>query len=419
VVSITEALAKSFGVQLNELSLFLRENWGWPSAETGFAVHVFDSAQAEALFPLPQTSISRDVLRRLGEAPVLAATGYVLQRTAESNDRLTEAWARGLERLSARKAFPADRASFFYRPVELLGVCLGAVGCAAAREEDLRWLRGVLKEGEWRLVGSDTWTLSLGACASHALESAWGPKTLVPLKEMRAEELALLIWISEVHRRVAGLLGIAGREQELERELLIRCATSPVFAQDASRAAVLYRSLRQAVSKVIESEHERRWQIHRGSRDALQLLRTVCTRFHLFARQLSSRRQNRETVEITDEYDVQDLMHALLKLHFDDVRPEEWTPSYAGRSSRMDFLLKPEKIVVETKMTRKNLDQKRVAEELTIDKDRYRKHPDCETLVAFVYDPEGRCTNPAALENDLSEESDALRVSVIVAPKGT
>lgn len=95
---------------------------------------------------------------------------------------------------------------------------------------------------------------------------------------------------------------------------------------------------------------------------------------------------------------------------FDDVRPEEWTPSYAGSSSRMDFLLKPEKLVVETKMTRKNLDQKRVAEELTIDKGRYRKHSDCETLVAFVYDPEGRCTNPAALETDLSEEGNGLRV---------
>jgi REase_DpnII-MboI len=50
-----------------------------------------------------------------------------------------------------------------------------------------------------------------------------------------------------------------------------------------------------------------------------------------------------------DEYDVQDSLHALLKLHFDDVRREEWTPSYAGSQSRMDFLLKREKIVVETK----------------------------------------------------------------------
>lgn len=43
---------------------------------------------------------------------------------------------------------------------------------------------------------------------------------------------------------------------------------------------------------------------------------------------------------LEDEYDVQDLPHALLLLYFDDVRAEEWTPSYAGKSARMDFLLK-------------------------------------------------------------------------------
>ena len=28
------------------------------------------------------------------------------------------------------------------------------------------------------------------------------------------------------------------------------------------------------------------------------------------------------------------LLHAVEKLHFDDVRPEEWTPSYAGNASK-------------------------------------------------------------------------------------
>ena len=57
--------------------------------------------------------------------------------------------------------------------------------------------------------------------------------------------------------------------------------------------------------------------------------------------------------EIKDEYDVQDLLNALLRLNFDDVRPEEYTPSYAGSSTRVDFLLKKEKIVIEVKKTRK------------------------------------------------------------------
>jgi REase_DpnII-MboI len=88
----------------------------------------------------------------------------------------------------------------------------------------------------------------------------------------------------------------------------------------------------------------------------------------------------------------------VLKLHFDDVRAEEWTPSYAGNSSRMDFLLKRKRLVVEAKMTRKGLDQKGVANQLIQDRERYRAHPDCKALVCLVYDPLGICANPTALE---------------------
>ena len=46
---------------------------------------------------------------------------------------------------------------------------------------------------------------------------------------------------------------------------------------------------------------------------------------------------------------MQDLLHAILKLHFDDVRPEEYTPSYSGNASKVDFYLPPERLVVEAK----------------------------------------------------------------------
>jgi hypothetical protein len=68
------------------------------------------------------------------------------------------------------------------------------------------------------------------------------------------------------------------------------------------------------------------------------LLETLCNKFHLIARQLRKRHDNRQTLIIGDEYDVQDLFHGLLRIFFDDIRPEEYTPSYAGKSSRMDFL---------------------------------------------------------------------------------
>ena len=121
---------------------------------------------------------------------------------------------------------------------------------------------------------------------------------------------------------------------------------------------------------------------------------------------------------MVDEYDVQDLMHALLKVHFEDVRAEEVTPGVAGKSSRMDFLLKAERLVVETKMARRNLDQNEIADQLIIDMRRYRSHPDLRALVCFVYDPGGFCRTPAALENDLTGVDGRLRCVVVVSPRG-
>lgn len=103
------------------------------------------------------------------------------------------------------------------------------------------------------------------------------------------------------------------------------------------------------------------------------------------ARQLRCRYDNRETLTIEDEYDVQDLLHALLLLYFDDVRAEEWTPSYAGKSVRMDFLLKNENVVIEVKKTRLGLADKELGDQLIIDVDRYKVHPDCKRLICFIY----------------------------------
>ena len=133
---------------------------------------------------------------------------------------------------------------------------------------------------------------------------------------------------------------------------------------------------------------------------------------------MRSRHSSRSTLEIEDEYDVQDLLHALLKIHFDDIRAEEWTPSYAGGSSRMDFLLKNEQIVVEVKKTRKNLSDREVGEQLLIDIAKYSRHQDCKILVCFVYDPEARIGNLTGLENDLNEMStDSLLVVTRIEPK--
>ncbi|MFG5381090.1 hypothetical protein [Yoonia sp. R2-816] len=150
--------------------------------------------------------------------------------------------------------------------------------------------------------------------------------------------------------------------------------------------------------------------------DMLSLIEKICQKLHVAARQLRNRHSGRPTLEINDEYDVQDLLHAFLRLHFDDVRPEEWVPSYAGSSSRTDFLLKIERIVIEVKKTRAGLDDRKLGEELLIDREKYQKHPDCDTLVCFIYDPTAKVGNPGGLARDLEDHQGSLRVRVIIAP---
>lgn len=153
-------------------------------------------------------------------------------------------------------------------------------------------------------------------------------------------------------------------------------------------------------------------------KEDILLLETIMDRFHIVAKQIRQRHDDRATLDIKDEYDTQDLMHSLLRLYYDDIRAEEWNPSYAGGSTRSDFLLKNENIVIEIKKTRSSLKTKQLGEQLIIDIAKYKTHPDCKLLYCFVYDPEGYITNPKGLENDLNDKSTEMKVKVKIIPKG-
>jgi hypothetical protein len=116
---------------------------------------------------------------------------------------------------------------------------------------------------------------------------------------------------------------------------------------------------------------------------------------------LTHRRKGTQPLSFGSEYDVQDLLHALLRPWISDIRPEEFTPSYAGSSTRMDFLLPAHRLVIETKIVRDRAHAKRVGDELIIDIEHYRRHSQCSSLWCVVYDPDHLITNAEGLKNDL------------------
>ncbi len=151
---------------------------------------------------------------------------------------------------------------------------------------------------------------------------------------------------------------------------------------------------------------------------SLVTLDHLFSNFHNVVRRLRNRHANRPTFDVTDEYDVQDLLHSLLILFFNDIRAEEVTPSHVGKSARMDFLLKNERIAVEVKMTRDGLGDKQIGDQLLVDIERYKEHQDCSTLVCFVYDPDGKINNPNGLVSDLQKQSkEKLKVVVFIEPR--
>jgi hypothetical protein len=133
---------------------------------------------------------------------------------------------------------------------------------------------------------------------------------------------------------------------------------------------------------------------------------------------LTHRRKGAVSLTFSSEYDVQDLLHAILRPWIADIRPEEYTPSYAGSSTRMDFLLPAHRTVIEVKFVRDAEHAKRIGNELIVDIEHYRKHPDCDALWCVAYDPDHLIRNPEGLKRDLegdrSSKAGTVHVKVLV-----
>jgi hypothetical protein len=130
-------------------------------------------------------------------------------------------------------------------------------------------------------------------------------------------------------------------------------------------------------------------------------------------RQLRARQGDRPPFRVEDEKDLEDLLRALLPLHFDDIRPESRTPRYAP-DTRTDFLLAAERTAVTAKYVRGGVREPQLAEQLREDADYWRTRG-CRTLVGFVYDPEGLLREPAVLETAWSVREEELEVRAVIA----
>ncbi len=140
--------------------------------------------------------------------------------------------------------------------------------------------------------------------------------------------------------------------------------------------------------------------------EAVDIIEHILYHINSVAEQLLDRYDKRETLRIGDEYDVQDLLHSLLAMFFDDVVNEEWLPSLGANPSRGDFLLLDNGTIIEVKTTLKKtgVDKAiRVSLERDLNDDlmKYSRWPGCKRIFLFVYDPEKKIKKYSQFERGM------------------
>ena len=172
--------------------------------------------------------------------------------------------------------------------------------------------------------------------------------------------------------------------------------------------------------QVPESESIKVTQPNEGQKPSSieDLLKIILSGLPRAMHPFTHRRKNLQVLSFDSEYDIQDLLHSQLRPWIADIRPEEFTPSYAGTNTRMDFLLPMHKLVIETKRVRDKSHAKKVGDELIIDIEHYRRHPEAEHLWCVIYDPQLFILNPKGLSSDLeghrSTADGSIQVKVFI-----
>jgi REase_DpnII-MboI len=117
------------------------------------------------------------------------------------------------------------------------------------------------------------------------------------------------------------------------------------------------------------------------------LIEQLCKRIGKSARILSNRqRKDKSSYSIEDEYDVQDLLHAILRAFLKYSVQEDPLQKVAGtRSSRADISIEELGIIIELKFVRSPDDQKKIFDEFSKDLVLYSAWQPLKTLFFVIY----------------------------------
>jgi hypothetical protein len=133
--------------------------------------------------------------------------------------------------------------------------------------------------------------------------------------------------------------------------------------------------------------------------EEVDLIELVCRRISNAARILLNRsRKGKQAYEIGDEYDVQDLLHAILRAYLKYSVQEDPLPKVASaKSGKVDISVEEIGVLIEVKFVRTPDDQKRIFEEFSQDLVLYSSWKPLKTLFFLIYNS-GDLRDPEAFE---------------------
>ncbi len=121
-----------------------------------------------------------------------------------------------------------------------------------------------------------------------------------------------------------------------------------------------------------------------GNAEALVV--NVCERLPQAASRLANRRKGKTPFVITDEYDVQDLLHAVLRSSLKHTVQENPLPKVANaKSAKMDIGIEKLGILIEVKYAREPSDQAKIVQEIAEDLLLYTTWKPLKVLIFLIY----------------------------------
>jgi len=232
---------------------------------------------------------------------------------------------------------------------------------------------------------------------------------------------------SEESERVGALIELAfenslvlmetiGRPETRSRisELFDRARKNLTHTKYSVNASEVYSVWSWRLSSILDAVEKVQFQLAKDVEEPLDLVLGMLNRLLRVEQALQHRHDSRTTLTIQDEYDIQYLLRSILFLHFDDISPEDPGHKFAGSSTRVDLLLRKERIVIEIKKTRPSMTEGDLGKQLKLDIVDYKQRTNCDALVIAIDDRAGRLKNPKGFADDLMKVEEGFRVEVVL-----